>query len=259
VSDTPSNDGLAPGGPVECWLDRIFDGLTGTGAGGRRALAEIEDHLREAVADGIGRGLRQADAEHEAVARFGSADRVARGVRAAHRSLVRPALTGTWLLGGAATLTLGIATVLTGLLDFVVDGHLDPRTCQIVDAPGAAVRACGPGGGLVLTMEGLELVGVALVALGMLGVVRRRTAMRAVTWLPRTRSLVLGATLFALTSLYLLGTPYSTFARQYRSHSPLIPPACALVATAVGLLVPFWLARLKQRRASGYASTLSPA
>ncbi|WP_203925082.1 permease prefix domain 1-containing protein, partial [Rugosimonospora africana] len=107
---------LVPDGSVERWLDEVFDGLTGTGAGGRRALIEIEDHLRAAVADERDRGLDPAAAEHAAVTRFGSPAKIARDIRAAHRNLLRPALTGVWALTGAVLLSLGLATTVTEAL-----------------------------------------------------------------------------------------------------------------------------------------------
>jgi hypothetical protein len=44
----------------------------------KRALAEFDDHLTEAIAEGQSRGLAQHEAESEALARFGSPKEVAR-------------------------------------------------------------------------------------------------------------------------------------------------------------------------------------
>jgi hypothetical protein len=63
------NEGDA--GPVDTYLDGMFDRLAGTGAAGRRMLTEAEDHLRAATADACERGLDPAAAEREAVTRFG--------------------------------------------------------------------------------------------------------------------------------------------------------------------------------------------
>jgi hypothetical protein len=254
MNNTPSDNGLPgnaefqPGGVVERWLDAVFDGLTGTGSGGRRALAEIEDHLRESVTDGIGRGLERTEAERDAVTRIGPPERVARGIRATHRNLARPVLTGTWLLAGASMLALGVSTMLTAALQVTIDGHLDRNVCTVIRSPTSAPVPCGAGGAWHLGAEGLALVGIGLVVLGTLGILRRFTKMRAVSWLPRRRALAVTAVLFALVSLYLLGTPYTTFARQYKSESVLIPMGCAVVATAAAMLVPVWAARLRQSR-----------
>ena len=249
MNSTPSGNHLSsnaefePAGPAERWLDAVFDGLTGTGSGGRRALAEMEEHLRESVADGIDRGLERIDAERDAVARLGSAQRVTRGIRATHRNLLRPVLTGTWLLAGAGALALGLSTALTAVLQVTIDGHLDRNLCIVQQSLTGAGRPCGTDGAWRLGAEGLALVGVGLVVLGALGILRRFTAMRAASWLPRRRALAVTATVFALASLYVLGTPYATFARQYKAESMLLPMACGIVATAVAMLVPLWAAR----------------
>ena len=43
-------DELLTDGPVERYLDALFDRLAGTGQAGRRSLVEAEDHLRAAAA-----------------------------------------------------------------------------------------------------------------------------------------------------------------------------------------------------------------
>ncbi len=44
-------------GPVDAYLDELFDRLAGTGAAGWRALTEAQDHLAAAAADERQRGL----------------------------------------------------------------------------------------------------------------------------------------------------------------------------------------------------------
>jgi hypothetical protein len=65
-------DMITDGGAVERYLDRLFDLMAGTGSAGRRTLVEVEDHLREAVADGAAAGMTQDEAEADAVRKFGS-------------------------------------------------------------------------------------------------------------------------------------------------------------------------------------------
>src|SRR5690348_4621953 len=67
-------------GPVERYLDTMFDRLTGTGAAGRRMLAEAENHLLTATAEGRASGLDPETAEQQAVERFGPVDDLARQV-----------------------------------------------------------------------------------------------------------------------------------------------------------------------------------
>src|SRR5690349_22729895 len=82
--------GVRMSGPVDRYLDELFDRLAGTGSAGRRVLVEAEDHLRTATAEGVQRGLSSDDAEREAVTRFGPAARVGTELRMVHLSL--PAL-----------------------------------------------------------------------------------------------------------------------------------------------------------------------
>lgn len=94
---------------VERYLDEMFNRLAGTGARGRRVLAETEDHLRAAVAAGLAEGLPERQAEHGAVVRFGSAARVAGQVRRVHRpGPVRSAVSAAWLVVGVGLSWLGM-------------------------------------------------------------------------------------------------------------------------------------------------------
>ncbi len=105
----PSFLGMAD---VERYLDELFDQLAGTGAAGRRALAEANDHLRAAVAAGVERGLPPERAEQEAVERFGPPARIARELRVAHGGLaavLRPAFLGAWLVGALLALAIGLS------------------------------------------------------------------------------------------------------------------------------------------------------
>jgi hypothetical protein len=101
---------------VETYLDELFDRLAGTGAAGRRALAEADDHLHSAVAEGIQRGLGQAEAEREAVDRFGPPAHIAAGiVRTDLGRLIRQLFMGTWLVGAVGALTIGLSGIVAAL------------------------------------------------------------------------------------------------------------------------------------------------
>jgi hypothetical protein len=96
------SDDLIPGGPVDRFLDELFDKLAGTGADGRRSVAEAEDHLRSAVAESVAAGADPERAEREAVERFGRPGAIATQLRVAHRgvgALIRPIITGTVWVG----------------------------------------------------------------------------------------------------------------------------------------------------------------
>lgn len=103
----PPHDSGADG--IDRYLDEMFDRLAGTGARGRRALAEAEDHLRAAVADAITRGLPVTQAEHDAVTRFGSPALIAGELRRTDRSsLLGSVLSGAWVLAGLGVLVLAL-------------------------------------------------------------------------------------------------------------------------------------------------------
>jgi hypothetical protein len=104
-----------PSGPVDRYLDELFDRLTGTGGAGRRALAEAEDHLRTAAADAAVRGTPPTESEREAVANFGAANSFARRLRRAHRpDPLGVLLSSAWLLVGLGLAALSAAYLLTG-------------------------------------------------------------------------------------------------------------------------------------------------
>jgi hypothetical protein len=258
---------LEPDGPVERWLDEVFGGLTGTGPAGRRVLAEFEDHLRTAVAEGITGGLTAIEAEREAVARFGPpgqvargiraahrnilrpaiTGRVARGIRAAHRNILRPAITGTWLLAGAMTVALGAVTTLTASLSMVfADRPTGRGWCHstVVRADGHV--QCGDMAGDRLTaFAGLAVIGIGLLALVVLHLLRRFTAMSEANWLPTRRVQIIGGTLAALAVAAILGNPTNAFGvPQFRMYSLIVPAVCAIIATALGLGTAAALARL---------------
>lgn len=110
-------------GPIDHYLDQLFDSLAGTGRAGRRALAEAEDHLRSAVADLIAEGVPDEQAQRTAVARFGDARRIAGGLRVAHGgigALLRPVFSGGWLLAAIGLVAIGISGLLAELLGRVI-------------------------------------------------------------------------------------------------------------------------------------------
>lgn len=130
---------------IESYLDELFGRLAGTGATGRRALAEAEDHLLAAAADATARGLPADQAERDAVARFGPPALVASKLRSAvGGGRVSQAVSAAWLLAGLAAAALGVA-------DLAAAGRLGWQsfawTCTAFLSPscyaigGTAVRA----------------------------------------------------------------------------------------------------------------------
>jgi len=128
-----------PDGPIERTLDTLFDRLAGTGAAGRRALTEAEDHLTEAYAEERAKGLDAEAAENAAVARFGSPDRFAAGVNRVHSgpaAWLRPAFVGCWVAGGVGLVAVG----LSGLVSEIF-GRLYGAGFVAGDAPGVTYTA----------------------------------------------------------------------------------------------------------------------
>lgn len=62
---------------LERYLDHLFDRLAGTGAAGRRTLAETEAHLADHIDDLIAQGRTPEAATQEAIARYGDPEIVA--------------------------------------------------------------------------------------------------------------------------------------------------------------------------------------
>jgi hypothetical protein len=101
---------------VDALLDKLFDELAGAGGPGRRTLAEAEDHLRTAVAEGVERGLPPVEAEADAVRRFGDPRTFAAAIKRAHldlRTVARQIFMGAWVVGIVGTLTLGFSGALS--------------------------------------------------------------------------------------------------------------------------------------------------
>jgi hypothetical protein len=229
---------------VERYLDEMFDRLAGTGAAGRRALAETEDHLRAAVAAGLAEGLPEQRAEHEAVVRFGPAALVAGQVRRVHRAgPVRAAVSAAWLVAGVGLSWLGVtflaAFFFPGPLRLVhisfydlCSNFLSP-SCYIVTWKTVAV-------GLVLL-----IAGVILLAARRLG---RRFFGLASTGLPVSALVV---SLFAIAALALYESPVVTAGPVPGLRLITIGAAAAAVMAAARNLVQGrrsrWLTQLDSR------------
>jgi hypothetical protein len=107
---------LLPDGPVERYLDALFDRLAGTGQAGRRSLVEAEDHLRAAAAAGVASGLDRDRAEREAVQRFGQPGPIAAQLQLTHRglgALIRPFIAGAFTVGVVGLLALGVSGLIS--------------------------------------------------------------------------------------------------------------------------------------------------
>jgi hypothetical protein len=192
------------GGAVERHLDEMFDGLTGTGAAGRRALAEAEDHLRAAVADEISRGLPAAQAERNAVARFGPPARIAGQLRRVQAGAsLWSMFSGAWLLTGLALLVLA-STYLLKALDIAVLLRLHPEPASgCVNDFGTAITCPSS----VPALRDNAVVGVVLLLPAGTVLLGRRLAVRSAGLARAPRRFPLfAAAVFAVAALVLFLT-----------------------------------------------------
>ena len=95
---------------IDRYLDELFDRLAGTGAAGRRTLAEVETHLHEAVDGLVESGVAPADAEREAIRRFGPPPTVAAAIRRAHGGGLLANVAAVWLFVGLITGAVAIGS-----------------------------------------------------------------------------------------------------------------------------------------------------
>ena len=105
------------GDRIEGYLDQLLLELRGRATDVRRILAETEEHLRDATADGIAAGLPPDEAEDRAIARFGSPRAVARRFASPGARMPRPALaemaSALVLLLAVGLLAIGASGVLS--------------------------------------------------------------------------------------------------------------------------------------------------
>jgi hypothetical protein len=214
-----------PGPPegVEAYLDRMFDLLAGTGAAGRRALSEVEDHLRESARDGVASGLSEADAERAAVDRFGPPERVASGLVGTAGTLgvaVRRLFSSAVLLGCVGLVAIGVSGLVAAALggafgkpfvsgdppgvtytaarcaDFL-EYHPEARTC-------AAAATAHHFDEVVQYRVAAGVLG--LIGLLVYGVLRRTRPFAGLAWAPRADLVgVVGAGAFGVAMVVLGG------------------------------------------------------
>jgi len=109
----------APGDHIEDYLDRLLVSLSGSPRQVRHTLAEVEAHLRDAVAEGIAAGLPEETAQAQALERIGPVHAVtgrpALLTRPSGALLRRLTLTAA-LVGGAGFVAIGGAGLVGRLL-----------------------------------------------------------------------------------------------------------------------------------------------
>lgn len=214
---TPTGDG-----PVEQYLDDMFDRLAGTGPAGRRLLVEAETHLLTAAAEARARGLDAEAAEREAIDRFGTAAHVTRHVSAATdaRASLGRLVTGTWIATGVLMLWWGASGMATWLLSWPWTRLLiatdrfgtQPDMCSRPWVPSNPTLGCFAqyrGNLSLVPVEGdrnsypwFAVGGLLLLAVWLL--VRRSTVLRTTAWTPKPAILGLALAIpFGLAALIM--------------------------------------------------------
>ena len=215
---------MSPDEPIERYLDELLLELRGSPRAARRAVAEIEEHLRDAMREGVAAGLSEAQAALRAVERFGPPELVARQLGRAGDApgavvLAREAFRTLVPVGAVFLLAIGLSGLLADAF-----GRAFGRAFVAGDAPGVTYTAERCAEYLSLEPHARtcreaavahhfgEVVGYRLAA-GVLGVLllagwaawRRRSHVRArPSVLGRSFALTVGATLASAAAAGLL-------------------------------------------------------
>jgi HAAS len=274
---------------IDAYLDRLLLELRGRARDVRRVLAEAEDHLRDAAAEGLAAGLSEPEAEAAAVERFGSprvvaarftdAEPLGVGRRAIigqlASSLTLVAAVGLLAIGASGVLSMGMRSLLG---DRFVAGDLPGVTytaerCREFFEYHPEASSCAA----AATAHHADEVESYRLAAGVLGAValggwlwhRRRSGARAgadggesgavVGVLPDGFGAVVGASLFGVAGAILgvqalgqmVGTGASSGPGQWLSG--------ALVSTFVASWYAVALVRLLASRARAGARSQAPA
>ena len=247
----------APGDPIEDYLDRLLVSLSGSPRQVRHTLAEVEAHLRDAVAEGIAAGLPEETAQAQALERIGPVHAVtgrAAGLTRPSAALLRRLTLTAALVGGAGFVAIGGAGLVGRLLQ-ALKGNLfmttpfPPGTYTQADC--ARWLAGDPGTRSCVTAMLADhafdylLQATACGLLGLAGLaayvfLRRRWRDRAtMTALPAGTAESLGAILASIAAVFFFGqvADIETVQRGVGAGQPL-----SLAIAAAGAAVAFTLA-----------------
>jgi hypothetical protein len=212
----------SPADLVEDYLDRLLVSISGSPRQVRHTLAEVEEHLRDAVAEGVAEGLPEPEAQARAVARMGPVTAVAGRSALITRpslALVRRLILTAALVGSGGLIAAGGA----GLIGRVLAAAAGNEFLTAPWPPGTYTRAdCtrwlagDPGTHSCVTAMLADHVGdyllqtaaagvLGLLMLGLYLVLRRRWRDRAtLTALPGGTAQLAGAALAAVTAIACL-------------------------------------------------------
>lgn len=254
------------GDPVEEYLDELYRKLRVRPREGRRVLAEAEDHLREAVADGLSAGLSEYEAKQAAISSFGSVGAVVRAHDQRLRgrgavTLLSDLAVSAWKLASVGLLAVGASGLVAAVMNVVAGpGFVGGTPRGFIAFSGAACRhwlANWPGAHGCAQAAVLEAssdaVSLRLLA-GLAGLVMLAAYLLARRWSPRVLPdgfvptvavCVFGAVGAGLAWLAASGVAAGTF---YRPGFYLSGAIAALVV-AVGYLPSLLRTLLRNARA----------
>jgi hypothetical protein len=201
---------------IDRYLDEMFDQLAGTGAQGRRALAEAEDHLRSAAAEGVARGLPIVVAERDALTRFGPPALIAGQLRHAGRGgSLWSVLSSAWILAGLGLLVLTL-TYLGKAVELAVLLRMHPQqvpSCSSlrgVYTPPGTMTECSTS---VQDMRTNAVAGLVVLLITAAVLLARQLVVRRARLAPSPQRFpLLAAGWFAILGFLFVVTPVSPYA-----------------------------------------------
>jgi hypothetical protein len=264
----------AAGGPtgdiIEDYLDQLLVSLTGSPRQIRHTLAEVEAHLREAVAEGVAAGLPEQTAQTQALERIGPVPAAGRPpviLAWPPAALARRLVLTAGLIGSAGLIAIGGASLIGRLLvaargNLFMTAPWPPGTYTRADC--ARWLAGDPGTRSCVTAILADHAGDFLLqatAAGLLGLIagagylflRSRWGDRAtMAALPAGTAEVLGAVLAGGAALVFFGSvlDIETVQHGIGAGEPLSLGIAAMVA-ALGFAVALVLSLRKARQQPG--------
>jgi hypothetical protein len=251
--------------PVERFLDRLLVSLNGSPRQVRHTLAEVEAHLRDAVAEGMAAGLSERDAQAWAVERMGPVQGVTgrpASLSQPSEGLLRRLLLTAFLVGGAGFLAIGVAGLIGRLLqaakgtEFLTApwpaGSYTRADCARWLAGDPGTRSCvtamlaDHAGDIMLEATAAGLLGLLVLAAYL--VLRQRWRDRAtMTALPAGSAEAVGTALAGLAAIGCFAVAYNIETSQ-RGLGAGVPWSLGLAAAVTAIL--FGLALRHTRRAA---------
>ncbi|HEV7207915.1 MAG TPA: permease prefix domain 1-containing protein [Mycobacteriales bacterium] len=241
--------------PIEVYLDGLLARLRGTAGDVRRALAESESHLRDAVDDAVARGVLPERAVAEALTNFGGTREVARAFNRRNQPRAARVLLPGLVLEAWAMVVLGLAAVavsapvmwlltqLFGVRTVFGGGpgvHYDPASCAHFLAVQPSAHGCVQAALFESRDDGyVQRIAAAILALILYGgllAVRRHRRPPVGAPVPALLPSTVGVTVFGGASVALIGYGVDRAVLGYGQGQWLVGGSIALIVAAFYLL-----------------------